>query len=191
MNSNQSSHSHDNIYIWDWVVRVCHWGVVAAFIINYFIAEPGRLVHEITGYAAMVFIAVRIAWGVSRTKVMSDGSNTDLHASFSNISLSKHAFIEHIKHLKQKQLPTNHGHNPFGWLMVFAVIALLFGLAISGFLMEEIDALFGNSTLEWVHSIMADVLYACVLLHIAAVFFVQYVGKIQLIRPMLTGWRKR
>jgi len=57
--------------------------------------------------------------------------------------------------------------------------------------MEEIDAMFGNSTLEWIHSIMADVLYACVLVHIAAVFLVQYLGNVQLIRPMLTGWRKR
>ena len=58
-------------------------------------------------------------------------------------------------------------------------------------MMEEIDAMFGNSTLEWVHSIMADVLYVCVLVHIPAVFLVQYIGKVQLIRPMLTGWRKR
>jgi cytochrome b len=57
--------------------------------------------------------------------------------------------------------------------------------------MEEIDALFGNSTLEWIHSIMADVLYGCVLVHIIAVFAVQHAGNIQLLRPMLTGRRKR
>jgi cytochrome b len=75
--------------------------------------------------------------------------------------------------------------------MVMAVIALLLGLGITGFMMEEIDALFGNSTLEWIHSIMADVLYGCVLVHIASVFAVQRMGNIQLVRPMLTGWRKR
>ncbi len=88
-------------------------------------------------------------------------------------------------------MPTSHGHNPFGWLMVMAVVVLLIGLGVTGFMMEEIDAMFGNSTLEWTHSIMADVLYGCVLVHIAAVLIVQYLGNIQLIRPMLTGWRKR
>ena len=75
--------------------------------------------------------------------------------------------------------------------MVIAVVALMLGLGISGFMMEEIDAMFGNSTLEWIHGMMADVLYACVLVHIGSVFVVQYVGNIQLIRPMLSGWRKR
>ena len=75
--------------------------------------------------------------------------------------------------------------------MIMAVITLLLGLGITGFMMEEIDAMFGNSTLEWIHSIMADVLYGCVLVHVAAVFAVQYIGNIQLVRPMLTGWRKR
>ena len=87
-------------------------------------------------------------------------------------------------------MPVQTGHNPFGWLMIFAVIGLFFGLGITGFLMEEVDALFGNSTLEWVHSIFADVLYACVLVHIAAVFFVQYRGRVQLLRPMITGLRR-
>ncbi|WP_081926644.1 MULTISPECIES: cytochrome b/b6 domain-containing protein [unclassified Alteromonas] len=112
------------------------------------------------------------------------------YASFRTIDLSSQAFKEHLQHLKLRNVPVQTGHNPFGWLMIFAVIGLFFGLGISGFLMEEIDALFGNSTLEWIHSIFADVLYACVLVHIAAVFFVQYRGRVQLLRPMITGLRR-
>ncbi|WP_269520038.1 cytochrome b/b6 domain-containing protein [Alteromonas sp. BMJM2] len=112
------------------------------------------------------------------------------YASFRTVNLSSQAFKEHLQHLTLRNVPVQTGHNPFGWLMIFAVIGLFFGLGISGFLMEEIDALFGNSTLEWIHSIFADVLYACVLVHIAAVFFVQYRGRVQLLRPMITGLRR-
>lgn len=112
------------------------------------------------------------------------------YASFRTVNLSSQAFKEHLQHLKLRNVPVQTGHNPFGWLMIFAVIGLFFGLGITGFLMEEVDALFGNSTLEWVHSIFADVLYACVLVHIAAVFFVQYRGRVQLLRPMITGLRR-
>lgn len=178
------------IYVWDRIVRVCHWGIVAAFITNYFIVEPGRLYHEIAGYIAIALILTRVVWGFYSNKENTHQSSTS-YASFSNISLNKQSFSEHIQHLKQKQIPTHHGHNPFGWLMVIAVIALMLGLGISGFMMEEIDAMFGNSTLEWIHGMMADVLYACVLVHIGAVFVVQYLGNIQLVRPMLSGWRKR
>ena len=112
------------------------------------------------------------------------------YASFRTVNLSSQAFKEHLQHLKLRNVPVQTGHNPFGWLMIFAVIGLFFGLGITGFLMEEVDALFGNSTLEWVHSIFADVLYVCVLVHIAAVFFVQYRGRVQLLRPMITGLRR-
>ncbi|WP_334030959.1 cytochrome b/b6 domain-containing protein [Alteromonas sp. P256] len=112
------------------------------------------------------------------------------YASFRTVNLSSQAFKEHLQHLKLRNVPVQTGHNPFGWLMIFAVIGLFFGLGITGFLMEEVDVLFGNSTLEWVHSIFADVLYACVLIHIAAVFFVQYRGRVQLLRPMITGLRR-
>lgn len=188
---NKAKDSPSDIYVWDKIVRVCHWGLVAAFITNYFIVEPGRLYHEIAGYIALALILSRVAWGFYSTKFSSFKNENASYANFSNISLDKQTFLDHVGHLRQRQIPTSHGHNPFGWLMVFAVIALMLGLGITGFMMEEIDAMFGNSTLEWVHSIMADVLYVCVLVHIAAVFLVQYIGNVQLIRPMLTGWRKR
>lgn len=56
--------------------------------------------------------------------------------------------------------------------MVMVVIVFLFGLGIIGFMMEEIDVLFGNSMLEWIYSIMVDVLYGCVLVYIVFVFVV-------------------
>jgi cytochrome b len=217
--NNHHSNNLQDISIWDGVVRLCHWGLVICFITNYFIVEPGRLYHEIAGYSAVFLILVRIVWGFTRPPAESiyqdrhashdishdchntfydrHNSNTNnegvcdsSYASFRTVNLSSQAFKEHLQHLKLRNVPVQTGHNPFGWLMIFAVIGLFLGLGITGFLMEEIDALFGNSTLEWVHSIFADVLYACVLVHIAAVFFVQYRGRVQLLRPMITGLRR-
>ena len=56
------------IYVWDRIVRVCHWGIVAAFITNYFIVEPGRLYHEIAGYIALALILTRVVWASIQTK---------------------------------------------------------------------------------------------------------------------------
>jgi cytochrome b len=175
--------TNDDIYIWDPLVRLCHWGLVAAFIINYFIVEPGRLIHEIAGYCALTLIVVRIFWGFK--------ASASSFASFKTVKLTRQSFKTHITQLNANQLPKAHGHNPFGWLMVFAVITLITGLGVTGFLMEEIDAFFGNSQLEWAHSLMADALYGCALVHIAAVFWTQHKGRIQLLRPMLTGKRKQ
>jgi len=102
-----------DIYIWDWVVRLCHWGLVATFVTNYFIVEPGRLYHEIAGYMAVALISIRIGWGILSTKF--DGSKrvATEYASFSKVSLRQQAFAEHIQHVKQKKIPTHNGHNPF------------------------------------------------------------------------------
>ncbi len=170
------------LYIWDPLVRLCHWGIVGAFFINYFIVEPGRWVHEIAGYIASTLICIRIGWGLL--------CSAQSLASFKHIDLSPQAFALHIRHLKQGKLSAREGHNPFGWLLVIAVSGLLLGLGVSGFMMEEVDTFFGNSTLESIHSLLANTLYGCVLVHIAAVFWVQHKGRIALIRPMLTGKRK-
>jgi len=94
-----------DIYIWDWVVRLCHWGLVATFVTNYFIVEPGRLYHEIAGYMAVALISIRIGWGILSTKF--DGSKrvATEYASFSKVSLRQQAFAEHIQHVKQKKWP--------------------------------------------------------------------------------------
>lgn len=180
MNAKPSANA--DLYIWDIVVRSCHWGIVFAFFTNYFIVEPGRLIHEIVGYSAIALVAVRLVWGFSSHKAS--------YASWRQIDLNKRAFLLHLSQIQQKQLPKAHGHNPFGWLMIIAVLSLVVGLGVTGFMMEEIDAFFGSSRLEWVHSVLADSLYICALIHIAAVFIVQYKGNIQLVRPMLTGKRK-
>jgi cytochrome b len=50
-------------------------------------------------------------------------------------------------------IPADSGHNPVGWLMVLFTWVLFVGLAVTGFMMEEIDMFFGNSLLESIHSI--------------------------------------
>ena len=73
-----------DIYVWDWVVRVCHWGIVASFITNYFIVEPGRLFHEIAGYVGVALISIRVAWGLRSANPNKKGSAV---AGFLNESL--------------------------------------------------------------------------------------------------------
>lgn len=176
----QSSVSNKPI-IWDIVVRLCHWLLVLCFVINYFIVEPGRLVHEIAGYTAVGVLVVRLIWGLKQP--------ASSLASYRHIYLRPTDFKAHWTHLKARQLPHNAGHNPLGWLMIFLVWALMLGLGITGFIMEEIDAFFGDPTIEWAHSIMADTLYIAALVHVAGILVTQWWGRIPLIKAMIRGTR--
>jgi len=169
------------LYIWDKIVRLCHWSLVVCFVVNYFIVEPGRLIHEIAGYSAVALLTLRIVWGVTRP--------ASSFASLKHIDLSRDAFQTHLTHIKHRNTPAHSGHNPLGWLMVMLVVVLFVILGVTGFMMEEIDAFFGSSTLDQIHSVTADILYGAVCVHVLAVIIVQWRGNISLIRPMISGKR--
>jgi len=171
-----------SVTIWDPMVRLCHWGMASCFVINYFIVHAGSLIHEIAGYAAASLVAMRMIWGMTRS--------ASSFASFKHFSLSREAIVEHCHHLKVRRVPHNSGHNPFGWLMITLVFLLFSALAVTGFMMEEIDALFGNSTLDFIHGLLADILYVAVIVHVVAIITVQWWGNIPLIGPMINGKRK-
>lgn len=167
--------------IWDRVVRLCHWGLALSFFVNYFIVEPGRLWHEIAGYIGVGLLGVRIVWGIYQP--------LHSHASFKKINVAPSAFRAHIAHLSTRAVPHDSGHNPAGWVMIFLVAILFSGLGITGFMMEEVDAFFGNALVERVHSVMAGLLYLAVILHVIAVVLTQWWGKIPLVKAMITGRR--
>ena len=168
------------ISIWDPLIRIIHWLLVIAFTLNYFLLESGSDLHQIVGYIALCSVLIRIVWGL-----LSKG-----YGSFAHLSLGSDNFALHFSHLKNRKIPAQTGHNPLGWLMILFTWLLFIGLAVSGFMLEEVDYFFGSSLVEDIHSIFSNVLYGFVLLHIAAVLFVAWWGKISLIPPMITGKRK-
>lgn len=50
---------------WDPVVKLTHWSIVIAIIVNAFIAEEGSTGHVWVGYALAAMLALRLLWGSS------------------------------------------------------------------------------------------------------------------------------
>ena len=168
------------LVIWDPLVRGIHWLLVIAFCLNYFLLESGSDEHQIVGYVAFVAVQIRLVWAFFRSGF----------ASIKQIKLRPSDFKLHFKHLKNRNVPENSGHNPLGWLMVLATWLLFIALATTGFLLEETDYFFGSSLVENIHSILAKSLYSIVIVHIAAIVLVGWWGRVSLITPMITGKRK-
>jgi cytochrome b len=166
--------------IWDPIVRISHWLLVTAFFLNYFLLDPGSNQHQIVGYVAFSAVVIRLLWAFSRSG----------HAGFESVKLRPRDFILHFSHLKHRNMPSETGHNPIGWLMVIATWLIFIGLATTGFMLEETDLFFGSSRIENIHYILSNSLYAIVIIHIFSVFFVGWWGRVSLIKPMITGNRK-
>ncbi|WP_241970396.1 cytochrome b/b6 domain-containing protein [Idiomarina seosinensis] len=168
------------VKVWDRFVRCYHWLIVVAFSLNYFLLEPGEQVHQWVGYSAFSLIAIRIVWGFIGPD----------NARISSFFPTPTRLRQHFCHLKQRQLPKEQGHNPLGGLLILLFWLLFLAQGITGFLLEETDYFFGSSLIEAIHGLIADALFVGVLIHVCAVIIMGWWGRIQLIRPMLTGKRR-
>jgi len=51
--------------IWDPFIRLFHWALVAGFTANALFVDDESPLHEWVGYAILVLVALRMAWGVA------------------------------------------------------------------------------------------------------------------------------
>ncbi len=169
-----------SILIWDPAVRIFHWALAAIVLANYWLTEAGEDIHTWLGYAAAAALLARIVWGFLGTE----------HARFADFPVTLAGIRKHLRQLSARRIPADSGHNPLGAAMIYLMFLLVAVLVCTGFLHEEVDALYGNDLLEEVHRVTAHTLWIASLIHVAAVFVVQHLGRIELVRPMITGRRR-
>ena len=166
--------------IWDPFIRMYHGLIIVAFTLNYFVLEPGETIHQWVGYSAVALVLLRVCWGFV-------GPQT---AKIKDFFPTPKRFKQHLQHLRERRIPADSGHNALGGLLILLFWLLFIGQGVTGFLLEETDRFFGSSLVENIHEWIAHTLYAGALLHIAAVIIVSWWGRIELIRPMISGRRK-
>ena len=81
------------------------------------------------------------------------------------------------------------GHNPAGGLMVIALIVMLAGTCVTGYLMTT-DAYWGSEAMEEVHGALANATVALIVLHVLGVLVASFEHRENLVKAMVTG-RKR
>lgn len=121
--STSVKHSPGSIPVWDPVVRVCHWTIVAGCAFNLF-HENGGTTHRAVGYLVSAAVAVRMFWGfVGRG-----------HARFSTFVPHLATLGNYLRLLYVNREPRYLGHNPAGALMSLALIGLLITVSITGWM---------------------------------------------------------
>lgn len=176
--------------VWDLPVRVFHWALVVCVAGSWITHELGTQWfewHERLGYATLVLVCFRIAWGfVGPT-----------HARFSSFLRGPAAVARYARGLGKRDGHTTAGHNPLGGLAVVAMLGLLLFQATTGlFANDEIlsaGPLYGHVSdqtsdrLTGLHKKSFDLLLVLVGLHVAAVLFYLLWKRVDLVRPMFTG----
>lgn len=190
------------VRVWDPLVRVFHWGLVAAFAIAWLTADELQPVHELAGYTVAGLVAFRVIWGFVGSR----------YARFAQFLVGLATTLGYLGDTLKGQERRYLGHNPAGAVMIVAILVTLSGTALTGWLMEEparTPMLPGLSQvvaparaddggeyragdraegqLKDVHETLANLMLLLVALHVGGVVLASFRHQENLARAMLTG----
>jgi cytochrome b len=182
MNTHNARHK---VAIWDLPVRLFHWLLAAAVIGAIATAQIGgnlMIWHGRLGSLALGLIVFRLVWGVI-------GTRTARFAEFVRGPAAIRAYLAGEWN--------GIGHNPLGALSVLALLGVVGFQALTGHFATDDIAFNGplaallepgqrDLATRW-HYLSANLLYALIGLHLAAVGFYLRVRKQNLVVPMLLG----
>jgi cytochrome b len=117
------------IRVWDILIRIFHWSLVASFIVAYLTSEEDNPWHIYSGYTVLGLIIFRLLWGFVGSR----------HARFSDFVRPPALVYQYIKSLRTGQPPHYIGHNPLGGWMVIAMLLMLFTVTLSGLKVYAIE----------------------------------------------------
>jgi cytochrome b len=195
---------------WDPLVRLTHWGVALAVVLNGLITEDGSDIHVWIGYAAIAFVSLRLLWGFVGPS----------EARFSSFPPSLSAAVDHVYDILAGKKTLHRSHNPLGTLAIYAMWACLVvvtatGVAMSGAPFDtassdpisvahadegydeeraEDEEDEEEETAEWLeetHELAANLLLFLSAVHVAGVSFESWRSRTNLVKSMVTGERRK
>ncbi len=167
------------IKVWDILVRTFHWSLVITYLVAWITADEWDKVHNYAGYFIGILLIIRIIWGLIGTK----------YARFSQFIYRPSTVIAYIKDSLDNKSKRYIGHNPAGGAMVVALLLSLIGVTITGIMMT-MNAFWGSEWVEEIHEFFAFLTLGLVIFHIAGVIFSGLAHKENLVKAMLTGWKR-
>lgn len=209
--------NNDTVKVWDPLVRIGHWILVAAFFTAYFTEEELLTQHTWAGYVVAGVVLVRIVWGFIGSE----------HARFRDFVRAPGETLRYLVEIATNRAKRFIGHNPAGGAMV---VALLLGLVVTTWSGLEIYAIEENAGplaglysgaatgvqlpspvatahasddvrgdereraeefWEEVHEVAANLTLLLVLLHVAGVVVASVSHRENLVKAMLSGRKVR
>lgn len=186
--------SQSEIVVWDPLVRVFHWSLVASFAVAYLSGEGEVLgLHAWSGYFIGGLLLFRMLWGVVGPR----------YARFTDIVYAPATIQAYGRDLLRGKAQRYLGHNPLGGAMVIALLLMLALATITGIALYGAAEAAGpfagymhgtsgwvGEALEEVHEFFSNITLILVALHIGGVLVSSLLHRENLVRAMITG-RKR
>lgn len=179
-----------DVPVWDLLVRLFHWTLVAAFFIAYITEEDFMTLHSWAGYTIIGLLVIRIVWGFIGTK----------HARFADFVFTRKDIVQFLKDTFALKAKRYLGHNPAGGAMVILLMLSLVVTTISGLVIFGIEESqgplagwvsglghFWEEVFEGVHEFFANFTLFLVFIHVAGVLLESLIHGENLVAAMVSG----
>ncbi len=188
------------VRVWDPLVRIFHWALVAAFAMAWLTADELEPLHTIAGYTVAGLVAFRVVWGLIGSR----------YARFTQFLRGPRATLSFVGDMLRGRERRYLGHNPAGAAMIAALLVTLSGTAFTGWLMDRParvamlpdlpqivapaqadddggEAEGPEGLLKDLHEALANLLLLLIVLHVGGVVLVSLRHHENLARAMVTG----
>lgn len=126
MNTLPTPSSATTVKVWDPLVRLFHWSLVAAFAVAWLAGDEESRLHELAGYAVIGLVLVRIVWGFVGTR----------YARFSDFVYRPATVLGYARQMLAGKPKHYLGHNPLGGVMILALLASLLATGVTGLALQ-------------------------------------------------------
>ncbi|MGB6922312.1 MAG: cytochrome b/b6 domain-containing protein, partial [Methyloceanibacter sp.] len=164
--------------------------LVVGFTVAYLTEDDLLQVHVWAGYIVGVLVLARVLWGfVGPT-----------YARFSDFVYAPATTFRYVRDLVLFRSERHLGHSPGGGAMVMLLLIFIAATVITGLVVYGGDqqagplaGMFTKTTgeqMEEVHEVIANITLALIIAHIAAVIFASLAHRENLVRAMVTGYKR-
>lgn len=198
------------VRVWDPLIRIGHWVLVAAFATAYLTQGEPEWLHTSAGYAIAATVALRILWGVVGPR----------RARFADFVTGPGRIFRYLRDLLSGRAERHLGHSPAGGAMTVALLAALALTALSGMATLAVEEGQGplagivttqtlpawadgdddhdedggsgeaGEAFEEIHEVAANATLLLILLHVAGVLWASRAHGENLVRAMIDGHKR-
>lgn len=164
---------------WLRLVRTLHWILAGSFALAFITGDEIMPVHEVAGYTVLSIVALRLLWGLIRTR----------HARLNEIAHAPRAAFDYLRDVVMGRAPHPAGRRtPVGKLITMTLLAALTVTTVTGILADDTGF---ASAFEDIHEVAANLTLAFVVLHILGVVVRDPTPIKNLLRAMVAGRKTR
>jgi cytochrome b len=162
--------------IWDPLLRVFHWALVAGFVANALLLEDDGSAHQLVGYIILGLLVFRLVWGFAGSR----------YARFSSFMPTVGTIQGQISDMAAGRARVHLGHTPLGALMIWNIVVTLLAISATGYMLT-ISGYSGADWVEEAHEALVVWAEISVVAHIVAVIWESVRTGVNLPRAMVTG----